>query len=49
LFGRATESQYPTPGSIDKQLADLPASQSKRLIERFNAMIEGVRLVGKAD
>lgn len=37
----------PTPG-IDKQLVELPPAQSKALIEKFNAMIEGARIVGKS-
>lgn len=36
-----------TPG-IDRQLLTLPPAQSKALIEKFNAMIEGVRVVGKS-
>lgn len=40
-------SDAPAPG-IDSQLLDLPPAESKILIERFNAMIEGVKLVRKA-
>ncbi len=35
-----------TPG-IDKQLLELDPAASKALIDRFNAMIEGVRLTRK--
>lgn len=35
-----------TPG-IDRQLLTLPPAESKALIDRFNAMIEGVKAVRK--
>lgn len=42
LLGKETESVQ-APG-IDRQLMQLPADASKALIDRFNALIEGVRL-----
>lgn len=32
---------------IDAQLKTLPPDEARRLIERFTAMIEGVKIVGK--
>jgi transcriptional regulator with XRE-family HTH domain len=40
------EGELATPG-IDEALRGLPANQSQALIEKFNAMIEGVKTVGK--
>lgn len=33
--------------SVDAQLRELPPEQAKALIERFNSMIEGVKLIRK--
>lgn len=33
--------------SIDSQLKSLPPDEARRLIDRFTAMIEGVKIVGK--
>lgn len=49
LFGTTGAPAPVKPGGIDEQLRQLPENQSKKLIERFNAMIEGVRLAGKID
>lgn len=35
------------PAGIDAQLRALPPDDAKRLIEKFSAMIEGVKIVGK--
>lgn len=35
------------PASIDAQLRSLPPNEAKRLFEKFSAMIEGVKVVGK--
>jgi len=43
MFGRNINSTA-LPG-IDRQLLQLPADDAKALIEKFNAMIEGVRIV----
>ena len=42
LLGKET-----APSSIDAQLRALPPDEARRLIERFSAMIEGVKIVGK--
>jgi hypothetical protein len=48
-----TTAQYlllgasPTDAGIDKKLRALPPDISSALIERFNAMIEGVYIAGK--
>jgi DNA-binding XRE family transcriptional regulator len=42
LFGK----EIPTAG-IDAQLRTLPADEARKLIEKFTAMIEGVKVVGK--
>lgn len=45
LFGREIKAGK-SPG-IDAQLVLLPEKDAKALIDRFNAMIEGVRIIGK--
>jgi hypothetical protein len=51
LFGTESDNNSEPnthlPDSIDAQLAALPPEYSKRLIEKFNTMIEGVRTIGK--
>lgn len=42
LFGK----ESPAAG-IDAQLRTLPPDEARKLIEKFNAMIEGARIVGK--
>jgi hypothetical protein len=42
LLGKETQS-----AGIDAQLRALPPDDAKKLIERFRAMIEGVKIVGK--
>lgn len=44
LLGTTTDAGAP---GIDAQLRELPPEMSKRLIERFNSIIEGVKLTRK--
>lgn len=43
LFGKEMAA-----GGIDAQLRALPPDDARKLIEKFTAMIEGVKIVGKA-
>ncbi len=45
MFG-VVDADLAAPG-IDAQLRALPKDVSRRLIEKFSAMIEGVKIAGK--
>jgi hypothetical protein len=49
LLGGLPDAPAQISTGIDARLKELPETQAKKLIDRFNAMIDGMLLAGKID
>ena len=49
MFGSQPYQMKAPPGSIDGQLQGLPQPLRQKFEDRFNAMLEGVKILGKIE